>query len=239
MTRMRLKKRARREDRSSDFSRRLVTLLDPDSMASEAYRTLRTSLLYAVVDEPPRMVLMTSPGASEGKSTTCANLGVVLAQADKSTLIIDCDLRRPSVHKVFGKHNLKGMTNVLSGEYSLPEVWMEILPNLNIVSVGRIPPNPAELLNSGRFTELLEEARQQFDYVLLDSPPVEAVSDSLVVATRTDGVLLVLDSQSTRKSAVRKAVRSLEAVGARVLGTVMNNVDKTRAGYYYQSYTRR
>jgi receptor protein-tyrosine kinase len=195
--------------------------------------------MYAVVDTPPRVVLMTSPGASEGKSTTCANLGVVLAQADKSTLIIDCDLRRPSMHKVFGKHNLKGMTNVLSGEYSLSEVWMEPLSKLKLVSAGRIPPNPAELLNSSRFTELVDQARQQFDYVLLDSPPVEAVSDSLVVATRADGVLLVLDSQKTRKSSLRKAVRSLEAVGANVLGTVMNNVDKTHAGYYYQSYTRR
>jgi capsular exopolysaccharide synthesis family protein len=239
MTRTRLKKRAQREDRTGDFSQRLVTLLDPDSTASEAFRTLRTSLLYAVVDTPPRVVLTTSPGASEGKSTTCANLGVVLAQADKNTLLIDCDLRRPSMHKVFGERNLEGMTNVISGERSLSEVWTEPLPGLKVVSAGRIPPNPAEVLNSARFTELVEQARQQFDYVLIDSPPVEAVSDPLVVATRTDGVLLVLDSQRTRKSALRKAVRSLESVGARILGTVMNNVDKTQAGYYYQSYTRR
>lgn len=215
----------------------LATILDPSGLASEAYRTLRTNLLYSVVDDPPRVIMATSPGPMEGKSTTCANLGVVLAQADKTTLIIDGDLRRPSIHKIFGLRNLHGVANVLAGEHDLSEVWGEPLPKLRVVPTGPIPPNPAELLSSNRFAELIDKARQQFDYVLIDSPPVELVSDPLILATHTDGVLLILDSQRTRKGSLRKAVHNLNAVGASVLGTVMNNVKTTRGGYYYQSYT--
>ena len=227
-------RRKRRDTKANDLSGRLVTVLNPASAASEAYRTLRTNLLYSLVDVPPKVIVLTSPGPREGKSTTCANLGVVLAQADKKTLLVDCDLRNPVLHKVFGLRNLWGIVNVLVGEYDLLEVSHEPLLGLKVVTTGPAPPNPAELLGSQRFAKFLADVRKDFDYVLIDAPPVQVVSDPAILASQGDGVLLVLDARETRKGAVRRAMRSLEAVGAVVLGTVMNNVktDK-REDYYY------
>ncbi len=238
MVRLSLKRRAREEERSGNLSGRLVTLYDPSNPASEAYRTLRTGLLYAVVDAPPRVISVTSPGPTEGKSTVCANLGVVLSQANKSTLLIDGDLRRPSLHAVFGLRNINGLVNAITGERGLQEVLCEPLPGLMVCPSGPVPPNPAELLSSNRFAALVEEARQRFDYVLIDSPPVEPVADPLILATQADGVLLVLDGQRTRKGSLRKALHDLRGVKANVLGTVMNNFDGGRGGYAYRGYTR-
>ncbi len=227
------RRRQRKEDETRDLSGRLITLMDSMSVAAEAYRSLRTNLLYALVDDPPKVIVLTSPGPREGKSTTCANLGVVLAQADKKTLMIDCDLRKPVLHKVFGLRNMRGVVDVLVGQRSLQEVWQEPLSGLKVVTVGPVPPNPAELLGSRRFADFLAGVRGNFDYVLIDAPPVGLVSDPAILATQGDGVLLVLDAQGTRKGALRESMRSLEAVGANVLGTVMNNIRKGKGGYYY------
>jgi len=221
------------KDQVGTLSEPVVTLLDPAGMASEAYRSLRTSLLYAAAaDAPQTVILITSPGFADGKSITCANLAVVLAQADKETLVIDGDLREPSLHRIFGVPNVSGVVNVLSGEHDLLEVCKEPFPGLKIISAGPIPPHPAELLSSGRFAELVGQARLQFDYVLIDSPPTESVSDPMIIATRADAVLLVLDSEVTSKGSLRKAMRNLEAVGANVLGTVMNKARKAETGSY-------
>ncbi len=225
-------RQAQKEEQSDHLFNRLVTMLEPDSVASEDYRSLRTSLIYALVDKPPKVIVLTSAGPREGKSTTCANLGVVLAQANKRTLILDCDLRKPVVHKIFGVNNLRGITSVLAGERQLPEVSREIQVGLEVVSAGPSPPNPTELLSSQRFSELLAGVREEYDYVLVDAPPVELVSDPAILAFQSDGVLLVVDAQKTRKGAVRTSIRALEDVGARVLGTVMNNVKGGKGGYY-------
>jgi capsular exopolysaccharide synthesis family protein len=209
-----------------------VALLDPPGAASEAYRSLRTSLLYAVVDEPLKVILITSAGSADGKSITCANLAMVLAQAGKETLVIDGDLRYPSVHRIFGERNVSGVVNVLAGEHDLSEVWKEPFPHLKIISAGTVPPNPAEHLTSGRFAELVGQARGLFDYVLIDSPPTGAVSDPMIIATQADAVLLVVDSEGTSKRLLRKAMRNLEAVGAKVIGTVMNKAPKAEVGRY-------
>ena len=237
MARSVLKRRAKREAGSDDFSERLVMLSDPLGASSEAYRALRTSLLYALADTPPRVVMVTSPGIMEGKSTTCANLGVALAQTEKRVLMLDCDLRKPTMHKIFGLRNMRGLVNVVVGERDLKEVLQEPLPGLKVASAGPLPPNPAELLGSRRFGELVHEAREEFDFVLMDAPPTELVSDPAIIAPQGDGVLLVFDSRSTRKAAVRKAVRRLEAVGANVLGTVMNNVKLGKGSYQTYGYT--
>lgn len=197
---------------------------------------MRTNLFYALVDDPPKVITVTSPNPREGKSTLCANLGTVLAQADKNTLIVDCDLRRPVLHKTFGVRNIHGIVNVLVGEHSLEEVSQEPMQGLKVVTVGPLPLNPAELLGSKRFADFLKQVRKDFDYVLLDAPPTELVADPAIIAAQGDGVLLVFDAQNTRKGAVRRSVRNLEAVGANVLGTVMNNVKSTRGGYH-QGYT--
>ncbi len=218
---------------TGDLSERLVTVLDFDETASEAYRTLRTRFTYAVIGTPPKVALITSPGPAEGKSTVCANLGVVLAEAGNETLIIDGDLRKPDVHRIFNVPNQLGWVNVLSDERNLSEVWAEPLPGLKVVPAGPIPPNPTKLLSSPRFAQLLDETRQLFDHVLIDSPPTGSVSDPMIIATQADAVVVVFDSQVTRKESLRKAVRGLEAVGADVLGTVINNVYEPGGGSYY------
>lgn len=226
------------EGEAGEFSDSLIAVLDPMNVAVEAYRTLRTNLFYTLVDDPPKVIMFTSPGPREGKSATCANLGVVLAEVDKSTLILDCDLRRPTMHKIFGLRNFRGIMNVLTKDRDPHEVWQESLPNLKVLTTGHVPLNPAELLGSRRFTEFLGWAREEFDYVLIDAPPVEVVSDPVVLATQADGVLLVVDAHGTSKRSVQRSLQSLEAVEARVLGTVMNNVDASKGNFArYGSYT--
>jgi protein-tyrosine kinase len=217
-------------------SEQLVTVFDPAAAASEAFRSLRTSLLYAVAEAPPTVILITSPDLMDGKSTTCANLAVVLAQAGKETLVIDGDLHQPSLHKIFGVPIVNGMVNVLSGEFDLSEVCTEPLPGLKVLPAGPIPPNPTELLISGRFAQLISQARRLFDYVLVDSPPTEWVSDPVIIAAQADAVLLVLDSEGTSKGSLRGAMQDLEAVGANVLGTVINRTPKTESRRYGSSY---
>jgi len=228
-------RRACREEETNapnELAARLVTVLDPMSATSEAYRTLRTNLLYAFVDEHPKVIVLTSPGPGEGKSTVCANLGVVLAQAGKNPLIIDCDFRNPAIHKFFGLRNLYGLVDVLAGMCSLQEAWKKPVEGLKVVTVGHLPPNPAELLGTGRFSEFLASVRQEFDHILVDSPPAGLVSDPAILAAQGDGVLLVLDPQKTRKGPIRQAMRDLETVGAKVLGTVINNVKYSQVGSY-------
>ena len=235
MARFRSRRQAQ-NDEVDALSGQLVTLLDPAAVASEAYRSLRTSLLYAVANAPPTVILITSPGLMDGKSTTCANLAVVLAQAGKETLVIDGDLHEPSLHKIFGVPNVNGMVNVLSGEYDLSEMCTEPFPGLKVLSTGPIPPNPAELLISGRLAPLIGQARLLFDYVLIDSPPTESVSDPMIIATQADAVILVLNSEETGKGSLHKAMRNLEAVGANVLGTVINKAPKAKPGRYGYSH---
>jgi capsular exopolysaccharide synthesis family protein len=237
--RSQLKREASMERAKDDFSRRLTTLDDPAGGASEAYRTLRASLLRTLKMSPPAVVVLTSPGPSEGKSTTCANLGVALAQAGHKTLIMDCDLRGPLLHRVFGLSNSYGLVDVLANGYDLQDLLREPpLANLNVVTSGSRPPNPTELLGSGRFSEVVREARERFDYVLLDSPHLLAAgpssigsfADPLELDSRADGVLLVLDAQGTTRNALRKALRTLESAGSSVLGLVVNNVETNRRG---------
>ncbi len=216
--------RARKEDEPHALDQRLVTVLDPTSAAAKAYRDLRTNLLlYTLTDKPPKVIVLTSPDPHEGRSTTCANLGVTLAQARKNTLMIDFDFRKPALHKIFGLRNSLGVADVLVGRHRLQEVCQEPVPRLKVACAGLGLCSPAEVLGTRPFTEFLYRARQEFDYVLVDTPPVEAVSDSLILAKESDGVLLVLNAQKTGKESIRRSMRRLEGVGAKVLGTVVNN----------------
>jgi capsular exopolysaccharide synthesis family protein len=188
------------------------------------------------MDDPPRTIVLTSPGPGEGKSITSSNLGIVLAQAGKNTLIVDCDMRRPAVHKIFGLSNAKGLVDLLGEKLQLHEVWQKPLENLMVITTGLIPFNPAELLGSSRFAEFLSQARGEFDYVLMDASPLQLVSDPIILASQADGVVLVFDAQNTRKRAVMQSIHSLEAVGANVLGTVMNGAKASKRDYYRGAY---
>lgn len=218
----------------------LVTVHVPLDIASESYRMLRTNLFYSLIDDPPKVIVLTSSNPREGKSTTCANLGVMLAQAGRNTLLLDCDLRRPVQHKLFGIDSSPGLLDVISGARSLSTVWDEPLDGLKVVPAGYTPPNPSEILSSRRFTEFLIRVRQEFDYVLLDTPPVRLVSDSAIVSKHGDGVLLILDAQETSKRSLRQAMNVLEGVGANVIGTVMNKAkiskEDSKHGYISRYY---
>lgn len=238
MTRLQKKARSRPSDDTGGLSESLVTIADPTGPASEAYRMMRTNLFYASVDDPPKVVVITSAGPGEGKSTTAANLGVSLSEAGKQTLVVDCDLRKPMLHNYFETRNMTGLVDILTMEREPQQVWHEPMLKLKLITAGPPPLNPAELLGSQRFASFLKQARKEFDYVLVDTPPVTVVTDSAIVGALGDGVLLIIDAQGTRKNMLRQAVRDLEGVGAKVLGTILNNTVPSRGEYATYGYTR-
>ena len=226
-------RQAREEHRYGDLSDGLITVCDPTSLASEAYRTLRTNLLYGPVDAPPKVVVLSGPTSGVGKTTVCANLGIVLAQVDKKVLILDCDLRKPTVHKIFDLKNTLGLVNVLAGERRIEEIMQAPQAGLKVVTAGPTPPNPTELLDSQSFAQFLNQVRGEFDHVLIDAPPVSIVSDPLILGRQGDGVLLVIDTEHAQKKAVRKAIHHLRNVGANILGMIMNKTQSHGSGHYY------
>lgn len=211
----------------------LVTLRDPSSMAAEAYRTLRTNIQFSSLDKPIRTLLATSTAPDEGKSTTLANLAVTIAQAEQRVILVDCDLRRPSVHTLFNVPNERGLTSAIlaQAEDALP-LQATSVPGLSLLTSGPLPPRPADLLGSRRMEQLIEQLRDAADMVLFDTPPVVAVTDAAVLATRVDGVLLVLQAGQTRRDRAREARQKLEKVKANIIGVVLNNA-KLEAGYGY------
>jgi capsular exopolysaccharide synthesis family protein len=214
----------------------LITLTDPRSPVSEAYRTLRTNLEFFSLDEPIRTLVVTSPGAEEGKSTVLANLAVTLAQGGKQVILLDCDLRRPAQHALFGLDNTSGLTTMMLDEaaQSDPPLRQTSVDGLRVLPAGPPPPNPAELLGSRRMKETVAALLAQTDVLLFDAPPVLAVTDALVLAVQTDGILLVVKAGSTRREHVQRAKERLERVNARIVGAVLNNAptDQTLQGYY-------
>ena len=214
---------------------RLVTVSQPKSPNAEAYRVLRTNLLFSAVDNPPRSLLVTSSSPGEGKSTTLANLGVVMAQQGQRVVLVDSDLRRPTLHRLFQLPNSTGLTNALLQEHPTTRTCMQPtqVENLSVLTTGPLPPNPAELLGSGRFGELLKDLYQHADVVLLDSPPALAVTDAPVLARQVDGVLLIVDTGATRRQAAASAQETLNKVGAKVLGVALNRLKPKGSSYYY------
>jgi len=210
------------------------------SLAVEAYRTLRTNLQFSSLDRPLRSLVVTSAVATEGKTTTAANLAVVMAQAGKRVVLVDADLRRPSAHKLFGLSNGTGLTIALVEEPSALNGILQgtDIENLRVLSAGPVPPNPQELLGSQRMEELLHKLEEVADIVVLDTPPTLVVADANVLAARADGVLLVVNTGHTRRAAVQRAAEGLRQVGANLLGGVLNMVDTGagRSSYYYDSY---
>ena len=225
MVLFRRKSSPHRAEETGRLTPRVGDGLGPTGVAGEAYSRLGANLLHPEVGDPPKVVVLTSPGPGEGKSTTCANLGAALAQAGKRTLVVDCDFRNPAIHKLFGLRNLFGMTDVLEGWREPQEVWQEPLEGLKVIPAGALPPSPVDLLSGRRLSEFLAGTRAEFDFVLIDSPPVGLFSDSTILAAQADGTLLVVDAQQTLKGGVRHAVRALRTAGSNVLGTVTYNVD--------------
>lgn len=213
--------------------RYLITKLSPKSSISEQYRTVRTNIQFASVDQGIQTMLVTSAAPEEGKSMTVANLAVVYAQQGKKVLIIDADLRKPTVHYTFRLSNHRGLSNILVGETTLEaEVMPCDVENLEILTCGPIPPNPSELLTSKRMHALVDDARQVYDIVLFDAPPILAVTDAQILANLCDGTIVVMRSKQTGIDVAQKAIEALKAVNAKVLGTILNDSDKKEVNYY-------
>lgn len=215
----------------------LITAADPKSPASEAYRTLRTNIQFAGLDRPVRNIVITSATPGEGKSTTLANFGVVVAHAGSRVCLIDSDLRHPSLHRFFGMNNEKGLVTALLEDLPIAKVAQPTrIPNLSVVTSGPPPPNPAELVGSQRLRALLDAAASDFDLILCDTPPVITVADGVALAAQCDGVILVVRAGAVPHEVVRRAAEQIEAVKGRILGVLLNRVDLRRDGYYHDYY---
>lgn len=217
---------------------RLITHLDPKSPVSESYRTLRTNLQFSKVDQKLKSILVTSSGPKEGKSTTAANLAIAMAQAGNKVILIDADLRRPVVHSIFGMDKEEGLTNYFMGTLSYKKLARKtIIENLSIITSGVLPPNPSELLASKKMQELLHQLQEDYDVIVLDSPPIIAVTDAAIISTKVDGTILVVSSGQTNRDAIQRASALLENVNSRILGILLNGVDlQGMYGSYYYNY---
>lgn len=221
------------------FDPHLVSYFNPLSPLAEAYRRLRTNVLYAQLDSPLKSFLVTSPNPSEGKSTTIANLAVAFAQAEKKVLLVDADMRRPTIHTHFGLSKNPGITDLFVGASTFEEVVNKgVAENLDVLCCGTTPPNPAELLGSKRMQDFIKQMTIKYDLVLFDSPPLLAVTDAAILSTIVDGAILVVSAGTTRAAAIHRATEFLSTVGGKMLGVVLNNFDVRKAyGGYYGSYS--
>ena len=212
----------------------LITLTDPRSPVSEAYRTLRTNLSFTSLDEPITTLVVTSPAPDEGKSTTVANLAVTIAQGGRRTILVDCDLRRPALHTLFGLNPEPGLTNLLLEEDSEAKLQNTEVEGLQILTSGPLPPNPADLLGSQKIDRVIKLLTEQADIVLFDAPPVIAVTDAAVLGAKVDGLLLVISAGKTRREHAERAKELLEQAKVRILGAALTNAPKDSGlgGYY-------
>jgi exopolysaccharide transport family protein len=234
-TRTEIATRKRLSLASSREAVELVTQSRPKSQMAESYRALRTSLLLTSVGGPPKVILVTSALPEEGKTTTSLNSAIVLAQKGTRVLLIDADLRRPSIHKTLGIGPRDGLSNVLTGSATLENSILPsaVLPNLFLLPAGTPPPNPAELLASAAMKDVLRQLREQYDHIVIDTPPILSVTDAVVMSTGADRVVLVIRSGQTTKQALRRARDLLLQVNARVCGVLLNAVDLNSPDYYY------
>lgn len=217
---------------------RMVTHMAPKSLGAEAYRVLRTNLQFSALDKPLATLVVTSAAPGEGKSTTISNLAAVMAQSDKRVILVDADLRRPSLHKLLKLPNNVGLSTALLDKRRDPEAYLQDadVPNLRVMTTGPIPPNPAEMLNSARMHEMIELLKNEADVVLFDTPPVLAVADTSILASQVDGTLLVTWAGRTRGELLAQAVERLQSLGIQPLGVVLNKLTQRRGGYYYSNY---
>lgn len=226
-------KTSRKQKRSGNM-RSLISHMRPKSSISEQYRTIRTNIQFSSVDQAIKSILVTSSVQAEGKSTTTANLAIVFSQQGKRVLLVDGDMRKPTVHYTFQLDNRIGLTNVLTKQMNATSaIQRSAVENLDILTSGPIPPNPAELLGSHAMEELLSELYRNYDLVIFDSPPVLPVTDAQILANQCDGVIMVVQSNQSDKESTLKAKELLMGAKGKLLGVVLNRKAKGDSGYYY------
>lgn len=220
---------------------RLITHFKPKSPVSEAFRTLRTNIQFSSLDNEIKTIVVTSSEGSEGKSTVISNLAVAMVQSGKKVLIIDCDLRKPTLHKIFRMKNIIGFTNALIEDLEMDKVIRDVqdVDGLKILTSGPIPPNPSEILNSTKSKNFIQKLKETFDVILIDAPPIGIVTDAAILSTYVDGIILVVSCGQTEIEAVKEAKVLLDRVNAPLIGTVLNKVPVTKrkySGRYYYQY---
>ena len=213
-----------------------VTKKMPRSLSAEAYRSLRTSIKFSSSDKLIKTIVVTSSLIGEGKSTVVGNLAYSLNQDGSRVLVIDCDLRKPSIHENFLLSNEKGLTDILVGKSDLKSVTKKIEDSLFLITAGTIPPNPAEILGSKEMEDLIKELSINFDYIILDTPPILPVSDTLLLASKADATLIVVKARKTKEKIVKESYSKLVEARANVIGTILNESDKSLDNKYYGCY---
>lgn len=206
---------------------------NPKSIAAEAYRSLKTNIQYSSFDKEYKTIVITSSNPGEGKSTTSGNLALTLAEGESRVLLVDCDMRKPSMHKNFRVTNTYGIADILLQRKKVMDVAHMYNKNLSIITAGKVPPNPAEMLGSKAMSAFLEEMKEHFDYIILDTPPVQAVADAQILSTKVDGTIIVVRAGVTKKDDVYDTVNTLKKVNANIIGTVLHAVDNSKNKYYY------
>lgn len=226
----------------SDLKSRLIVHYDPKSPEAEAYRILRTNIGYADLPRKGRKILITSSRPSEGKTITTANLAITIAEIGKNVLVIDTDMRRPTLHNIFGLDKTPGLTEILTGKMSWDKALKPSgIKNLSIITSGSIPPNPSELVGSNKMEKLLEDLKGYFDTFIFDCASILAVTDATIIGSLVDGVLLVIMAERTPRDAVQRAMTLLNNAKAHVLGVIFNRVEmrSLHPYYYYYDYTEK
>lgn len=216
----------------------LISKINPKSPFVEAYKTLRTNIQFANPDKDIKTIMLTSAGPGEGKSTTVCSLALTIAQSEKKVLVIDADLRRSNVHKIFNLPNLNGLTTLLTDDININAVLSFIdVPNLYVLTSGPKPPNSSELLGSRKMKALLEKMKEEFDMVLIDAPPVLPVADASVLGTIVDGTIMLINYGQVDFDLAVRAKEQLEKVNARIMGVIINNIPSKEDSYYYYYYS--
>jgi capsular exopolysaccharide synthesis family protein len=217
--------------------RDLYVFKHPTSRAAECCRSIRTSILFSGADRALKALTVTSPNPREGKTTSVIYLGTIFAQSNQRVLLVDTDMRRPRLHKSLGVPRGRGLSNLLLGDAAYEDVVKTTeIPNLFVLPCGPTPPNPAELLLTKRFKQVLEELKERYDLILLDSPPLQAVSDAVVLSRLSDGVVLIAEAGKTHREALVRSARQLRDVDAHIVGVILNDLDLSDRRYGYYSY---
>jgi capsular exopolysaccharide synthesis family protein len=224
--------------RMTEVDRDMFVKNNPKDPIAEAYRSVRTGIYFSSTEEHPiKSVLITSPGQQEGKTTTLCNLGLVTAQSLKKVLLVDGDMRKPRLHEIFKKENRNGLSAYLSGQARFDDIIQKTdAENLFLVNGGAHPPNPSELLSSHKMAEFLKAAKERFDFVLVDSPPIAMLTDAAVLSRVCDGVIMVIETGKTSRKMLSRIYKSLNDAKTRIIGILLNKISLTARDRYYYSY---